>query len=155
MKQTDIKFIVVHCSASKPDQVAGVKEIDQMHKDRGWSGIGYNFVIRRDGAIEIGRPLNKVGAHVFGFNKISWSACLEGGLNANGDPEANYSDQQLRNLRQLLTTLSIMAPGAEVKGHRDFSPDIDGDGIIERHEFIKACPCFDAPLWWVSGELIE
>ena len=155
MKQTDIKYIVVHCSATRPDQECGVKEIDQMHKDRGWSGIGYHYVVRRDGSIEVGRPLTNAGAHVFGYNRESWGVCLEGGLDDEGNPKANYNGTQLRNLRQLLTTLSIMAPGADVRGHRDFSPDVNGDGVIDKYEYIKACPCFDANRWYVFGEMVE
>ena len=153
MQQTDIKYVAVHCSATKPDQDIGVKEIDAMHKAKGWAGAGYQFVIPRNGALEIGRSLTEVGAHVFGFNRVSWGVCLIGGLDHEGNYSNEYSGAQLRTLRQLLTTLLLMAPGAEIKGHRDFSPDINGDGVIDKFEFIKACPCFDVATWWLTGEV--
>lgn len=153
MKQTDIKYIAVHCSATKPDQNIGVNEIDAMHKAKGWDGVGYHFVIKQDGGLEIGRPLEKAGAHVFGFNRVSWGLCLIGGLDENGNYSHEYSGAQIRTLRQIITSLLLMAPGADLKGHRDFSPDINGDGVIDEFEFIKACPCFDVATWWLTGEI--
>ena len=76
----DFSKVMVHCSAT-PDVESGwasrvgADEIDQWHKDRGWSGIGYHYVIKRDGTIEAGRSLSKSGAHTRGMNKhpgICW-----------------------------------------------------------------------------------
>ena len=150
MKPSDIKYIVVHCSATKRTQDIGVVEINRWHRDRGWSGIGYQFVIRRDGTVETGRPINKVGAHAYGYNRISWGICMVGGLDYQGDPVDNFTPPQYDALRAVVTTLKAFAPDAEVLGHRDLSPDINGDGVIEKWEWLKSCPCFDVKKWWGS-----
>ena len=150
MKPSDIKYIVVHCSATKRTQDIGVVEINRWHRDRGWSGIGYQFVIRRDGTVETGRPINKVGAHAYGYNRISWGICMVGGLDYQGDPVDNFTPPQYDALRAIVTTLKAFAPDAEVLGHRDLSPDINGDGVIEEWEWLKSCPCFDVKKWWGS-----
>lgn len=136
MEVKDIKSIAVHCSATPPYFNIGAEEIDRWHKKRGWSGIGYHFVIRLDGTIELGRPLNSPGAHVKGFNDESWGICLVGGVDEDGNAENNYRPVQMQSLNLLLRTLTLIAKQAEVKGHRDY-PDVK-----------KECPCFDVKTWW-------
>ena len=68
-----IKKIVVHHSASKPETT--VEQIDSWHKDRGWWGIGYHYVVDHNGEIQEGRPVNKPGAHTRGENKDSIGTC--------------------------------------------------------------------------------
>ena len=139
------KYITIHCAASKPGQDLSASDIDRMHKAKGWVGIGYHFVIRLDGTIEFGRALDKTGAHVYGFNKDNVGICYVGGLNDNGDPKDTRTIQQKKAMELLLMTLKSTANGKNsfIRGHRDFSPDKDGDGIIEPFEWLKACPCFD------------
>ena len=60
----DIDYIVVHCSATSFGKDLDVYDIDRMHKRRGWSGVGYNYVVKLDGTIQNGRPLEKIPAHV-------------------------------------------------------------------------------------------
>lgn len=144
-KRTD--YLVVHVTATPPSMDIGAKEINAMHKARGWSGIGYHYVIRRDGTVEKGRAENAVGAHVAGFNSVSLGVSLVGGVDAAGKPQNNMTGAQFASLAGLLKTLAAKYPGARVCGHRDLSPDRDKDGIIEPHEHLKACPCFDAIPW--------
>ena len=139
----DIKYIVIHCSATSRQMDIGVKEIDQWHKQRGWKRIGYHFVIRRDGKIELGRRMDVPGAHAYGYNRISWGVCMIGGVDKNNKAEDNFSKEQYISLKSLLDTLSKIEPNAKIVGHRDLSPDIDGDGIIEKWEWKKDCPCFE------------
>ena len=139
----DIKYIVVHCSATKTNFDIGKHDIDIWHKRRGWSGIGYHYVIRRDGTIEPGRPLDQIGAHAYGYNKVSWGVCLVGGLDKDGKAEDNFTAEQYHALEDILNELYEKAPQAQIVGHRDLSPDIDGDGVIEKWEWKKECPCFD------------
>lgn len=143
-----IDLIVVHCSATRSSADIGAREINQWHKDRGWSGIGYHYVIRRAGVIESGRAEAKIGAHAYGHNRHSIGICLIGGLNDEGDEvegfERAFTRAQRSSLITLVTNLRQTYPGADVQGHRDLSPDVDGDGIIERHEWLKSCPCFNA-----------
>lgn len=142
-------YIVVHCSATGPNADIGADEIDQMHKNRGWNGIGYHAVIRRSGVVEFGRPFDDTGAHVKGHNFQSVGVCLVGGVDITG-PVKNFTIPQMDSLRALVTTLVYAYPGAIVLGHRDLSPDADGDGVVERHEWLKDCPCFDVRDWWAE-----
>jgi len=140
-------FLVVHVSATRPSQDFGATEIDRMHRAKGWAGIGYHFVIRRNGQVESGRKINLVGAHVEGWNSTSVGVCMIGGISEAGKPEDNATSAQKLSLQQLLRTLVERYPHATSCGHRDLSPDKDHDGVIEPHEYIKACPCFDAIPW--------
>jgi len=140
----DIKYLVVHCSATKEGKDLDVEDIDRMHKRRGWSGVGYNYVIKLDGEIQKGRDLEKIPAHVKGFNRNSIGICYIGGLDENGKPSDTRTDKQKEALLFKLLTLKRLFPYAKIVGHRDLSPDRDGDGVVERHEWLKACPCFDA-----------
>jgi N-acetyl-anhydromuramyl-L-alanine amidase AmpD len=132
MKPSDIKFIVVHAADTKPSMDIGVKEIREWHtKERGWSDIGYHFVIRRNGDLENGRDLSRSGAHVRGYNSVSWGICMVGGMAENGSPDCNYTKIQYATLELILTELSEKAPLATIAGHRDF------DGVT------KTCPNFN------------
>lgn len=76
----EISAIVVHC-ADTPDALdIGRKEIDSWHKAKGWNGVGYHYVIRRDGTIEVGRFETVVGAHVEGHNAKSIGVCWVGSV---------------------------------------------------------------------------
>lgn len=124
-----ITLIVIHCSAVKPDQLSSVAQIDSWHRDRGFKfGVGYHYVIRRDGTIEAGRPEWLVGAHCVNHNKYSIGVCYEGGLDARGQPADTRTVAQKATLRQLLTDLHRRYPRAVIVGHHDLNPQ-------------KDCPC--------------
>ena len=127
-----ITLIVVHCSAVKPDQTSSAAQIDTWHRQRGFHlGIGYHYVIRRNGEIEPGRPEWMVGAHCLNHNAHSIGICYEGGLDIRGQPDDTRTAAQKATMRQLLEDLHKRYPRALVVGHRDLDPK-------------KACPCFDA-----------
>ena len=127
-----ITLIVIHCSAVKPDQQSSAAQIDSWHRQRGFKfGIGYHYVIRRDGTLEMGRPEYMVGAHCKNHNQHSIGVCYEGGLNARGDPADTRTPQQRETMRQLINELRERYPKAIVVGHHNLNP-------------LKACPCFDA-----------
>lgn len=130
-----VKYLVVHCSATQAKKDIGAKEIDRMHRQRGFLKIGYHFVVRRSGVIEEGRKLTEVGAHVEGFNSQSIGICLVGGATPDLKPEANFTDDQYAALAELLTKLRLQFPKADVLGHRDFK------GVK------KDCPCFSVKDW--------
>lgn len=140
-------YIVVHCSATKPTQDIGLREIDQWHRQLGWLAIGYHYVIRRDGTVEFGRPHESIGSHVAGYNSWSLGICLVGGINDKGKAAMNYTEAQLQALHMLVMNAKDQYPDARVVGHRDLSPDKDGDGVVEEHEWLKACPCFNVGKW--------
>lgn len=126
-----ITLIIIHCSAVTPSQTSSAAQIDQWHKARGWKGIGYHYVIRRDGTIENGRPEHQIGAHCLNHNRHSIGICYEGGLDARGQPSDTRTPEQKAVLRALITDLHRSYPRAIILGHRDLNPG-------------RACPCFDA-----------
>ena len=126
-----ITLIVIHCSAVRPGQQSSAKKINDWHRDRGFqNGIGYHYVVRRDGSIEPGRPLEIIGAHVVGHNRHSIGICYEGGLNSFGKDADTRTPEQKATLRKLLEELHRKFPKALIVGHRDLNPG-------------KRCPCFD------------
>ncbi len=139
-KRKETKYIAVHCAATPAGMDIGVKEIDRWHRQKGFLKIGYQFVIRRSGQLEIGRDEDEIGAHVQGYNAVSIGVCLVGGVDADdvSKAENNFTEEQFSTLRTLLERLQIQYPDAEVLGHRDF-PDV-----------AKACPSFDVRAWLKS-----
>lgn len=126
-----INSIFVHCSATPPSSDIGVDEIRKWHKKRGWSDVGYHYVIRRDGQVEEGRSIDRKGAHVKGHNNDSIGICLIGGVKENGEADANFTFGQYAALNRLITRLKIENDlgNDDIFGHRDVSS--------------KSCPCFD------------
>lgn len=139
-----IDEIIVHVSATVEGKKVTAEDIDRMHKKKGWSGIGYHYVIRIDGTLEEGRPLKKIGAHVRGRNKNSIGICIVGGLNRSMKPKDTRTPMQNITLTNLLITLTKQFPEGKILGHRDTSPDTNKNGKVDRHEWLKACPCYDA-----------
>lgn len=103
-----------------------------------------SFVILPNGEIEIGRYISEIGAHVSGHNSNSIGICYVGGLNEQGKAEDTRTKEQKEAITWLLKELMKRYPEATIKGHRDFSKDLNGNGIIEPFEWMKECPCFNA-----------
>ena len=82
----NIDSIIVHCSATKAGQDFTAADIDCWHRERGFNGIGYHYVIRLDGKLEKGRDVSLAGAHCRGWNERSVGICYIGGLDENGRP---------------------------------------------------------------------
>lgn len=144
-----IDAIVIHCTATRANQDVRAADIDKWHKERGFAMIGYNYVIDLDGTVEVGRPLNRDGAHCntagtsgVTYNKHSIGICYVGGLDENGNPADTRTPEQKLSLANLVYKLMDEYPIVDVLGHRDASPDKNGNGKIERNEWIKQCPCF-------------
>lgn len=136
---TKVTHIVVHYSATYADQDLTVKDIDKMHRERGWQMVGYHYVIRRDGTIERGRPESMVGAHVGNQNTGKIGICCIGGLERATGPNKgvdNRTPQQVESLIKLIRDILKRHPGAQVVGHRDLAP--------------TQCPGFDVPAWWAK-----
>lgn len=146
-------WLVVHCSATRASAPVSASDIRRWHLNQGWADIGYHYVIGRAGELETGRSEGTVGSHVKGFNQASVGICLLGGLDAAGKPENNFTREQFASLHTLLTELKQRYPNATIRGHRDFSPDLNNDGRITSNEFMKACPCFDVAQWLAANPL--
>ena len=138
-----ITLIIIHCSATKAGQRYGFGQCREDHLKRGWKDIGYHYYITRDGVVHRGRPEGQVGAHCKGHNKHSIGVCYEGGLDMDGVACDTRTTAQRRSLRALLEELHERYPDAIIMGHRDLSPDLDGNGHIEPDEWMKQCPGFD------------
>ncbi len=132
--------IFVHCSATQPSQDIGVDTIRMWHKQQGWLDVGYHFVIKRDGTVESGRPVDVVGSHVKDWNSRSVGVCLVGGIDANGKFEANFTPAQMSALRNKLNELMSQYPNAALMAHHSVAA--------------KACPSFDVKRWWTKNELV-
>ena len=131
----NIKFIAIHCAATKPSMEVPISRITKWHVKRGFRTVGYHYYIRRDGSLELGRPIDETGAHVKDFNSVSIGICYEGGINENGEPSDNRTEMQLKTMIKLLIELGAEYPKAVIKGHRDFP------------KVYKACPSFDVREW--------
>ena len=110
----EITLIVIHYSASPDDRQVTAGDIDEWHKVRGWDGIGYHFVIQRNGTLERGRDIETVGAHVKGHNLNSIGICVVG--------TDVFNDVQLETLDILLLGLHQMFPRARIRGHCELAP---------------------------------
>lgn len=139
-----ITDIVVHCTATRAWQDFDVDDIRRMHKAQGWADIGYHYLIKLDGTIQAGRDVDIIGAHVSGHNAHSIGVVYVGGLDNQGKAKDTRTENQKCALLNLMMDLRRLYPKAKISGHRDFSPDKNGDGTITPDEYIKACPCFDA-----------
>ena len=139
-----INLIVVHCSATRADHALTTENLESEHRRRGFHGIGYHYYIRRDGTVVPTRPLEQIGAHAKGHNAHSIGICYEGGLDCRGRPADTRTPEQRAALRLLVHQLLEKFPDCRVCGHRDLSPDKNGNGEIEPEEWVKQCPCFDA-----------
>ncbi|MDO4707662.1 MAG: N-acetylmuramoyl-L-alanine amidase [Porphyromonadaceae bacterium] len=144
MRRKDIKFIVLHCSATRSNMSYSAEQLEADHIARGFRRAGYHFYVRRSGQVVSLRPLSEAGAHAWGFNRCSIGVCYEGGLSPGGTVEDTCTLEQKAALLALLHRLRKLYPRAVILGHRDLSPDRDGSGRVEPSEWLKACPAFDA-----------
>ncbi|MGN0238279.1 MAG: N-acetylmuramoyl-L-alanine amidase [Lepagella sp.] len=151
----EIDEIIIHCSATKEGVPFSIDQIDASHKARNFSSyidlngrtryIGYHFVIMLDGTIQSCRPIDKIGCHASGHNARSIGICYIGGLDSKGKVKDTRTPAQKVSLITLIKDLKNRYPSIDkVIGHRDTSPDLNGNGVIEPNEYIKGCPCFDA-----------
>lgn len=164
-----ITTLVIHCSATpngrtlfsgiagQPNFSTPADEINRWHKARGFHRqpqflkrqeprlccIGYHFVVATNGAIFNGRSIEEVGAHVQGHNRDSIGICMVG--------TGRYTVAQWGALANLVSGLRKTYPNARLVGHRDLSPDKDGDGTVEPSEWLKTCPGFTVAEWVRGG----
>ena len=138
----NIKYIAVHCTASS--QHATIKELLLEFKRKGWSKPGYHHIVDVNGKVFNTLSEDEVSNGVKGFNSNLINVAYIGGIDANGKPVDNRTEEQKKSLLLLLKALKKKYPNAIIQGHRDFSPDTNKNGIVDPWERIKACHCFDA-----------
>jgi len=121
--------IVIHCSDTPDEREVEAKEIKKWHvEERGWEDIGYHFVIRRNGLIEVGRDFVSQGAHAKPVNKTSLGICLVG--------RSEFDERQFESLRDLVQLILRLFPDCKVVGHSDVDPKK------------PKCPNFDVIKWF-------
>lgn len=141
-----IKFIGVHCTAGPLNQTTD-EILAYWRNSLGWSKPGYHEIISEDGTFEQLLPIEEISNGVKGFNSNLINICCKGGIDGKGNPIDNRTSAQKKTLEQRIRHYKKMFPDAVVLGHRDFSTDQNGNGIIERWEFIKSCPGYDVRDW--------
>ena len=119
----------MHCTATRIGEELDVSQIDKWHRDRGFSEIGYHYVIYADGTIATGRDIRKKGAHVKGHNHDSVGVAYVGGLDNNLVPQDTMTMQQELTFLHLVNSLRVVFGDLSVHGHNEFSN--------------KACPSFE------------
>ena len=128
-----VNKIIIHCTATPEGRDVTLKEVKRWHtEERGWSDIGYHFMILLDGTVEEGRPIERTGAHTKGHNWDSIGIAYVGGMSSDGEqsvPKDTRTEEQKDSLVDLLCQLKDTYGGI-VYGHNNFSN--------------KACPSFDA-----------
>lgn len=135
--------IIIHCTATPNNWWDGKKtsekvaEVKAWHtRDRGWSDIGYHYLIDRDGTIARGRPMERDGAHVRGRNRGTVGISLFGGRDSTADGQFadNYTPEQEASLRSLIDDLQNGHPSiTKISGHNEYAA--------------KACPGFRVRDW--------
>lgn len=126
-----IKEIIIHCTATPEGRVETVQSIRNMHKAKGWSDIGYHYLIGLNGECWEGRNVNLIGAHCEGHNSNSIGVCYVGGVDKKMQAKDTRTEKQKDALVALLKDLCKLYPKAKIYGHHDFNK-------------CKSCPCFDA-----------
>lgn len=135
----NVEYIVIHSSHTKnPKPKDGVELLNKVHRMDGafsWDLSGpacrHHYVVRTDGTVELGRPLDIPGNHTYGFNERSLSVCYMGGVTSNGWPADTRTDAQKHALLGLLEELVKQFPNASAVTHAQLSP---------RHA--RGCPGF-------------
>lgn len=144
--------IIIHCSATKETSSYPVEQLDTEHKTRGFrrpvqnellKHIGYQYYIRRDGTVIKGRHEDETGAHCLGWNSRSIGVCYEGGLDLAGNAKDTRTPVQKEVLNSLIGEICQRWCITRIIGHRDTSPDLNKNGIVDPFERIKECPCYD------------
>lgn len=125
-----IDEIIVHCSATPEGRDVSMADIRKWHvEERGWSDVGYHFVVTLDGTVHVGRPMDRAGAHCKGRNGNSIGVCYVGGMDSDMVPKDTLLPVQERSLRKLIKAVRLLFGEVEISGHNQYSA--------------KACPSFD------------
>lgn len=139
----EIHTLVWHTTATPQGKEFTRQAIKDMHLNRGFGDIGYHKLVHLDGSVSEGRSEDKVGAHVAGHNVGTLGYSYVGGVDSENRAldtrTAAQKETMLRLTKEAIEKYDLRA----VMGHRDLSPDLNGDGLIESFEWVKVCPCFN------------
>lgn len=125
-----IDEIIIHCSATREDDDIDAATIREWHLQKGWRDIGYHYIVRLDGEVELGRPLDEIGAHVKSRNKTTVGICYIGGVDEDLKPKDTMTNQQETSVRDLIMALRfVFNANLKISGHNEYAN--------------KACPSFN------------
>lgn len=125
-----INEVIIHCTATPESREVSLDTIRRWHKARGFSDIGYHYVVHINGLIEAGRQESLIGAHVEGHNTGTIGISYVGGCDANMQPKDTRTEEQKKSLMGLVLALKKRYPTImKVSGHNQYAS--------------KACPSFD------------
>lgn len=137
-----IERIFVHCTAGSQKQT--IEDLKAEFKRKGWKNPGYHYVVMPNGRIECMLQEDGISNGVQGYNSTSINVAYIGGIDEKGKGVDNRTDAQKNFLKKILSELKQKYPDAKIMGHRDISPDKNGNGVVDPWERIKECPCFNA-----------
>ena len=184
-----IDHIIIHCSAQPDGGAHTIMDIDAAHKlvgfarkgtyiakfNRSIKHCGYHAVVHTDGVLATGRHYDEWGAHVKGRNDNSIGVCMVGTDKFTADQWVTLRSFVVGTIRMLADEArlpnKVMTPmdaiivskilGVRIEGHRQYSPDIDGNGVIDKTDWLKTCPGFDVSVWLANdmeplpGDILE
>ena len=151
----DITEAVVHWTANFIDQDLTAEDIHRVHVNRGFDEIGYHFIILRDGSLQLGRDINKVGAHALRRNAHSIGISFVGGINltsseakrlggyqavANNGTYASsdsLTDAQFKTFDMFMDSFFSAFPYGQAFGHMDTDPNRKPDPGFDVREYCK------------------
>ena len=137
------EMIVIHCASTKPSMDIGYKEIRKWHvEDNGWDDVGYHYIVRRDGKVEVARSEAFQGAHAPAVNSKSIGVCLVGGMAEDGGAENNFTLEQFLSLKDLIKKIKTTNPNIkEILGHCDVQDNKPN------------CPRFNLKEWLIKEDI--
>lgn len=143
MNPKAITAITIHCTATPRGRDVKAATISKWDTAK-FGQVSYHYVIELDGNVVQTLRHDQRGAHVGLNNTGNLGICYVGGVEADAKtPADTRTGPQRESMALLLQALRVQFPRARILGHRDWSPDANGNGRIDRFEWIKACPCFD------------
>jgi N-acetylmuramoyl-L-alanine amidase len=146
----NLKYCASHCTAGPRSQ--SVQEIlTYWEKHNGWKNPGYHYLITEDGTIYELMRIDKISNGIAGRNSELVNICCTGGVDSNGKPVDNRTAAQIQSHLMIIGRLKQLLSNLIFLGHRDFSTDKNGNGILEVWEWIKACPGYDFRSWLKSA----
>ena len=129
--------IVIHHTGNSTDDDLSAEQLHRSHKNLGWAGVGYHFIVRKDGTVELGRPDWAVGAHAEGFNYTSIGVHVCGNFNA-AEPTKDQLDALPMLLADICEAYGLIASDSIVMGHRDLmATECPGDNLYKHLDEIR------------------
>jgi len=145
--ERNLNQVIIHATETTTDKNIGAIEINNINKELDLDGIAYHYVIRRDGRLQRGRPVNKAGEHSNDakIDRESIGVILVGGLNcSSGEPNPtnfrssqSFTITQFNTLEKFLTAFYRRYPGGKVNGHNDIDAN-ELDPYFDVEDYVSA-----------------